>query len=174
MARRHLIACALALAAAAPAACSNDEPGIVVNVDLASFDVQTLKVVLGASGGGFKAQAGTNVQGVGVTTEDVDGDGALDLVTEFLHPQGPISFRVATGNMTMVDVTAHAIAFDATKLIAAADTAAPIALPPGTRTSIALTLTEKTGGAVGPTTRTTDILTASADVGGGVLVRGGL
>ena len=121
----------------------NDEPGVVMNVNLAGFDVQTLKVVLSAIDGGFKAQLGTNVQGVGVTTEDFDGDGALDLVTEFLHPKGPISFRVATGNMTMVGVSAHAIAFDATKLIAAADSAAPIQLPPGARESIALTLAEK-------------------------------
>ena len=104
------------------------------------------------------------MQGVGVTTEDFDGDGALELVTEFLHPQGPISFRVATGNMTMVNVTAHALAFDATKLIAGADSAGPIPLPAGARASIALTLAEKTGGVVGPMTRTTDILTASADV----------
>ena len=164
MTRRHLIACGLAFLAAAPAACSNDEPGVVVNVDLAGFDIQTLKVVLSASDGGFKAQPDTNVQGVGVTTEDFDGDGALDLVTEFLHPKGPISFRVATGNMTMVGVSAHAIAFDATKLIAGADSVAPIQLPPGARESIALTLAEKTGGVVGPMTHTTDILTASADV----------
>ena len=104
------------------------------------------------------------MQGVGVTTEDFDGDGALDLVTEFLHPKGPIPFRVATGNMTMVGVSAHAIAFDATKLIAGADSAAPIQLPPGARESIALTLAEKTGGVVGPMTHTTDILTASANV----------
>jgi hypothetical protein len=164
MARRHLIACVLAFAAAAPAACSNDEPGVVVNVDLAGFDIQMLKVVLSASDGGFKAQADTNVQGVGVTTEDFDGDGALDLVTEFLHPKGTISFRVATGNMTMVGVSAHAIAFDATKRIAGADSAAPVQLPPGARESIALTLVEKTGGVEGPMTHTTDILTASADV----------
>ena len=164
MARRHLIVCSLAFAAAALGACSNDDPGVVVSVDLAGFDVKMLRVAIGASDGGFKMQKDTSVENVGVSTQDLDGDGALDLVTEFLRPKGSISFRVATGNMTMLDVSAHATAFDTTKIIAGADTAAPIQLPPGARQSIALTLAERPAGVVGPTTRTTDVLTAAPSV----------
>ena len=97
MARRHLIVCSLAFAAAALGACSNDDPGVVVSVDLAGFDVKMLRVAIGASDGGFKMQKDTSVENVGVSTQDLDGDGALDLVTEFLRPKGSISFRVATG-----------------------------------------------------------------------------
>ena len=77
-------------AAAAAAACTDDEqgPGIAVSVDLAQFapDVRTLKVAFSASGGGFVAQTPTATWACGVTTQDIDGDGALELVTEFASP----------------------------------------------------------------------------------------
>lgn len=166
IARRTPIACALLLAGACVSACSNDEPGVVVNVDLAGFEPQSLRVVLDAGPHGFVAQPAGNVQNIGITTEDVDGNGTLELVMAFTQPRGSLSFRVATANDETLAVSGHAIAFDATKIIAGADTdpAMPLQVPAGARETMALKLADRTGGVVGPMTRTTDILTAAADV----------
>ena len=76
MARRHLIVCSLVFLAAVLGACSNDDPGVVVSVDLAGFDVKMLRVAISASDGRFKMQTETSVENVGVSTQDLDGDGA--------------------------------------------------------------------------------------------------
>jgi hypothetical protein len=156
--------CVLGAAAALPA-CKNDDPGLVVNVDLAGFMPKTLKIAIDAAPDGFVAQAGGNVDGVGISTEDIDGNGTLELVTEFLQPRGSLSFRVDTGNTNTLTVLGHATAFDETKLIAGADTnpTSPTMLPAGARATLALKLEDRMGGVVGPMTRTTDILTAQPD-----------
>ena len=60
---------------------------------------------------------------------------------------------------------AQAVAFNDTSVIAGADSdPGGTALPAGGRGSIALTLTERTGGQVGPDTRTTDIKTVAPDM----------
>ena len=170
MRRHHFIVCGLAAAAAVAAtACTEEEqgPGIAVSVDLAQFapDVRSLRIALSASGGGFVAQARRNVDGVGVRTEDVDGDGALELMAEFLNPAASISFRVETGNQAPLTVWAQAVAFDDTSVIAGADSdPGGTALPVGGRGSIALTLAERPGGQIGPDTRTTDIKTVAPDI----------
>jgi hypothetical protein len=170
MRRHHLIVFGLAAAAAvAAAACSEEAPGpgIAVSVDLAQFapDARILRISFSANGGGFVAQTRGNVDGVGVTTEDLDGDGALELVTEFFNPGASISFRVETGNQTPLTVSAQALAFNDSTIIAGADSdPAGTALPVGGRASIALTLAERTGGVIGPDTRTTDIKTVAPDI----------
>ena len=170
MRRHHFIVCGLAAAAAvAAAACTEEEqgPGIAVSVDLAQFaaDVRTLRIAFTASGGGFVAQTPGNVDNVGVATDDVDGDGTLELVTTFLNPAAPISFRIETGNQTPLTVWAQALAFNDTSLIAGADSdPGGTALPVGGRGSIALTLAERTGGVIGPDTRITDIKTVAPDI----------
>jgi hypothetical protein len=151
--------------AAALAACTEEEkgPGIAVTVDLAGFAPASLKVTISASPDGFQPQPLGNVEGVGVVTEDVDGDGALELVMEFLAPQSPLAFRVATGNQAELTVQGQATAFDTSKVIAGAD-GTPVALPAGGRSAIELTLTEREGGQIGPKTRTTDIRTVQPEV----------
>ena len=163
MAPRRLIV--FAFAATALAACAEDPPGIIVSVDLAEFAPRTanLKVAISASPDGFKPHPRDSVDGVGVETEDIDGDGTLELVAHFLAPRSPVSFRVATGNLADLVVRGQAIAFDTEKIIAGAD-GVDTALPAGGRGSIALALTERTPGIVGPGTRTTDVLTANPDV----------
>jgi hypothetical protein len=164
---RRVGVCGLAVAVAALAACSaKDEPGIEVRVDLAGFagQVQTLQVAVAASGGGFVAQGPTNVDNIPIRTEDIDGDGQLELVATFQFPKSPVTFRVAPQNQTMLDVSGHALAFSDTALMAGDDSPAPEPLPPGGRASIALTLTTRTPGIVGPDTRTTDIKTLDPDI----------
>jgi hypothetical protein len=153
-------------AATALAACAEEKPGIMVSVDLAEFAGRTanLKVAIAASPDGFKQHPLDSVDGVGVETEDVDGDGTLELVATFIAPKSPVSFRVATGNMADLVVRGQATAFDMEKIIAAAD-GTDTSLPAGGRGSIALKLIEKTtGGPIGPSTRVTDIKTAMPDV----------
>jgi hypothetical protein len=162
--RRPAIACALVLAGAFLPACSNDDPGIVVNIDLAGFKPESMRVYLDAAPKGFVAQPeGGNVQNIGITTEDIDGNGTLELDMQFTQPRGSLSFRVATANDDALSVNGHAIAFDATKVIAGADTAKPIQVPAGARETLTLTLVDKPGDVIGPMTRTTDILTAPAN-----------
>src|SRR4029079_5146173 len=84
MARRHLIVCGLACAAAALGACSNDDPGVVVSVDLAGFDVKMLRVAIGASDGGFKMQKDTSVENVGVSTPGLERERGAGAVSEVL------------------------------------------------------------------------------------------
>jgi hypothetical protein len=163
----RLSALGLAAAVAALAGCANDEPGLLVSVDLGGFVPATrkLRIAISAADGGFDPQTPNSVKGVGVSTEDVDGDGSLELVTEFLNPGASISFRVATDNEAELIVRGQAQAFDDTKLIAAADPDPTGAkLPAGGRGSIALKLTERPGGVIGPATRTPDIRTAQPDV----------
>jgi len=167
MRRHHFIVCALAAAVAA-AACTDAEqgPGIAVSVDLAQFapEIRKLTIAFSASGG-FVMQPRGNVDNVGVVTEDVDGDGALELVTEFLNPAASISFRVKTDNQSQLTVWAEALAFNDAGIIAGADSdPGGTPLPAGGRGSIALTLTARTGGVVGPDTRTTDIKTLAPDI----------
>jgi len=160
---RALVVCGIACAAAGGPACSNDEPGIVVNVDLAGFKPATMRIAIDAGPAGFMAQAEHSVDNVEVKTEDIDGNGTLELVTKFLQPRGSLAFRNATANDKALDVRGHAFAFDDTQMIADAESAAAVPLPPGGRESVALTLKEHTD-VVGPMTQTTDILTAMPSV----------
>ena len=77
--------------------------------------------------------------GVGVTTEDLDGDGALELVAEFVQPDPTISFRVQANSPIELNLHVRVLAFDKDDLIASADGVAP-PLPPGGDSSIALRL----------------------------------
>ena len=164
--RRSTIVLGLA-AAAGLAACSEDPgPGVEVSVDLAEFASMTgmLQVAISASMGGFNRYEANSVMNVPVSTEDVDGDGTLELVAKFFNPRTTVRFRVATGNMAMLDMSGHALAFDETQVIAGADSDASTPLPAGGRGSIALTLKKQPGGIVGPMTHTTDIKTAPANI----------
>jgi hypothetical protein len=157
----------LAIAAASLAlgglACSQPA-GLRVDVNFGDFTgAHSLQVAIGALPGGFKPETTFNVSGASVTTEDFDGDGALDLVATFLGPfSSTSSFLVDTGNDVGLEIQAHALAFDASNVIAGAD--ATGTLSGGGRTSIALDLTARNGGSVGPATRTTDLGTASTDL----------
>ena len=70
--------------------------------------------------------------GVGVTTEDLDGDGALELIAEFVQPDPTVSFRVHGQQRDRADLNVQALAFDKDDLIASADGVAP-PLAPGRR-----------------------------------------
>ena len=85
-------------------------------------------------------------------------------MTEFLNPAASISFRVKTGNQTPLTVWAQALAFDDEQIIAGADSDPRHGAAGRRPGSIALTLTERPGGAIGPDTRTTDIKTLAPDI----------
>src|SRR5262245_16199534 len=148
---RSTIVCGLALAATA-GACSDDKAGLMVSVDLAEFGPSTriLKIAIAAKDDGFEYQGENSMHNVGVSTEDIDGDGTLELVTTFVNPGASVSFRVATGNKADLQMTGHAVAFDETKMIAGADSLAPVPLPAGGSGSLALMLTTREPGIVGP------------------------
>ena len=157
---------AIAAAGLAVGSCACSQPtGLRVDVNFGDFTgAYSLEVAISALPGGFKMQTPFNVSGASVTTEDFDGDGSLDLVAHFLGEPFPstLSFLVDTGNAASLQVQAHALAFDASSVIAGADAATT--LTAGGRGSIALDLTARNGGSVGPGTRTTDLGTASADL----------
>jgi FG-GAP repeat protein len=157
---------ALAVAAAALAACTEDPagPGIAVSVDLAGFEPASLKVAISAKVGGFDPHPLNNVMGIGVESEDVDGDGVLELVVSFIAPRSPVAFRIKTDNEADLMVAGQAIAFDAAQIIAGAESSAESLLPAGGRGTIALTLAARPPGPIGPNTRSTDLKTASPDI----------
>src|SRR4051812_22032687 len=106
-----------AVTAVAAAGCAQPE-GLRIDVTLGDFGMRalTLKVAVGALPGGFARRVPENPGGATVTTEDVDGDGLLELVAAFPgpFPSGTLSFRVDTGNRDDLDMTARALAYDAT------------------------------------------------------------
>jgi hypothetical protein len=154
----------LAIAAAALAACAAEKkPGLEVTVDLAEFTgLETLKVAVSASNGGFQAMSATNVDNIGLTTEDLNGDGQLELVTQFVRPHSPVTFRVTTDNANALQMTASAMAFNSDDLIASASSA-PVAVTAGGESAVALRLAHDAS-PIGAKTRTTDLETASTDV----------
>ena len=149
---------------AALAGCSTKEgPGLKVTIDLGDFKTAaSMKVAIGVDQGGFLSQMAGNVKGVGVTTEDVDGDGTLELVAEFVRPDPTVSFRVTADSQSELHMTVRALAFNADDLIASAAAAAP-PLPAGGESAIALRLASDAG-PIGAKTRTTDLSTAKLDV----------
>jgi hypothetical protein len=163
----HIVRALAIAAASALAACSSNEggPGLKVTVDLGAFAgrVESMQVEISADPDGFAAQMMTNVKGIGLKAEDVDGNGTLELIASFLQPDATESFRVETGNRAMLSMNAHAMAFDTNDLIASA-MGAPTALGVGGEGSIALRLAEDIAGPIGANTRTTDLGTASIDV----------
>src|SRR6185436_19179317 len=109
--RRNLVL--LAAATAALAACSDEaKPGLKVTVDLAEMKVEKLKVAISAAGGGFVAMEGDSLDNIGFTTEDLDGDGALELIAEFTRPHSPASFRITIDNQQPLQMNASARAFN--------------------------------------------------------------
>ena len=103
-----------------------------------------------------------NVGGAMVTTEDVDGDGTLDLVTRFAAPFPRLD--VLPDRHRKHREPGHAgprAGLQRPALIAGAD--ATTTLPPAGSESVALDLTARNG-AGGPTTRTTDLGTMTADL----------
>jgi len=158
--RALAIAGAMALAACAP----KEGPGLKVTVDLGNFvgQVQTMNVVIGADPDGFKSYMGPNVSHVGVRTEDVDGNGTLELVVQFVQPDATTSFRVATGNQATLTMSAHAMGFGTDDLIA--DATDSTSLSPGGEASVALHMAAASVGPIGAHTRTTDLGTATTDV----------
>jgi hypothetical protein len=158
-------AAAVSLAAAFAAmltGCSETKTGLRVSIDPAEFTyAKSMRVAISAEGG-FKAQANENMGGALVTTEDFDGDGALDLIARFNGTfPGTLSFRVDTDNKQALAVRVTALAYDDMSLIAGAEAAS--SLPAGSEAVVSLRLTGRTG-PVGPDTRTTDLKTAAADV----------
>jgi hypothetical protein len=150
--------------AAAVAACSTEEgPGLKITVDLGNFkSAASMKVAISVDQGGFVYQMPDNVKGVDVTTEDLDGDGALELIAEFLRPDPTVSFRVTADSQSELHMSVKAMAFDHDDMIASAGNAAP-PLPPGGESSIALRL-DPAMSPIGANTRTTDLGTAATDV----------
>ncbi|HXU02925.1 MAG TPA: hypothetical protein VN903_18290 [Polyangia bacterium] len=160
--RRHVFR--LAMVAAAIAGCTAEEgSGLKVTIDLAGFKPATMKVAISADHGGFVFQMGDNPNGIGVTTEDLDGDGALELIATFAQPDPTVTFRVKADSQIGLTMTVKAMAFDADDMIASADGAAPT-LPPGGHSAISLRLAMATPGPIGANTRTTDLGTAAIDV----------
>jgi len=159
--RRNLVL--LAAATAALAACSDEaKPGLKVTVDLAEMKVEKLKVAISAAGGGFVAMEGDSLDNIGFTTEDLDGDGALELISEFTRPYSPASFRITIDNQQPLQMNASARAFNTDDLIASAAGIAT-SLAAGGEASIALRLVTDTS-PIGAKTRTTDLGTAAIDV----------
>jgi hypothetical protein len=153
----------LAAAAIAFAAGACSEPaGLRVDVAFGVFkSASKVKIVLFADPGGFKAKS--NAGGSTVTTQDFDGDGNLDLVTEFLGPfPDTFSFRVTTENAASLTMRGTALAFSDAELVAGAD--ASTTLPGGGAATLSLGLMTRPPGMIGPGTRATDLLTASADL----------
>ncbi|HVZ74595.1 MAG TPA: FG-GAP repeat protein [Polyangia bacterium] len=156
----------IALAALALGAATCAQPaGLVVDVDLGSFQSSAaeVRVILHAPHGFMRATQADDVTGPGVTQEDVDGDGTLDLVIRFIAipSSGKEHFLVSTKNDAAIDIHGEAVAFDSMKIIANATGDAT--LPGGGRATLALALAAASPGTVGPGTRSTDLLTASAD-----------
>jgi hypothetical protein len=142
---------------------SKEGPGLKISVDLGdSTGAASMKVAISADHGGFAFQMPDNPDGIGVTTEDLDGDGALELVAEFVRPDPTVSFRVKADSQVALNMTVKAMAFDSDDLIASADGAAPT-LPPGGDSAIALRL-QTDMSPVGANTRTTDLGTATTDI----------
>jgi hypothetical protein len=152
----------LALAAAVAGCTTKEGPGLKVTVDRGDFTPAKMKVAVSADHGGFVFQMADNSMGVGVTTEDLDGDGALELVAEFVQPDPTISFRLQASSQVALNLHVRVLAFDKDDLIASADGVAP-PLPPGGDSSIALRLAGDAG-PIGPNTRITDLGTAATDV----------
>ena len=150
------------LAAVLSGCAAKEGPGLKVTIDLAGTKPASMKVAVSADHGGFAFQMADNSMGVGVTTEDLDGDGALELVAEFVQPDPTVSFRVEAPSQVGLTLTVKARAFNKDDLIAAADGVAP-PLPPGGQSTVALQLAPQTG-PIGPNTRTTDLGTAAIDV----------
>jgi hypothetical protein len=170
MARVHHIVRALAastLATTALVACSSNDggPGLKVTVDLANFagHVDSMTITISADPSGFDSHMDDNVKGIGLSLEDVDGNGTLELIAEFLKPHPTESFRVQTDNRAMLTMNASAMAFDKNDLIASA-TGAATPLAPGGESAIALRLEMDMPGPIGANTRTTDLGTAATDV----------
>ena len=102
------------LALRSPAA-RETKTGLRVSIDPGEFgDAASLQVAVSALTDGFKPQHATqNMGGALVTTEDFDGDGALDLVARFNGPfRDTLSFRVDTDNQTTLAVRVTALAFN--------------------------------------------------------------
>jgi len=162
--RRQIGAGVLALAAALAGCASKEGPGLKVTVDLGDFaGAASMKVAISANHGGFAFQMPDNPGGADVTTQDLDGDGNLELVAEFLRPDPTVSFRVEADTQIDLTMTVKAMAFDNDDLIGLADGTAPT-LPPGGGSAIALRLAMATPGPIGANTRTTDLGTATTDV----------
>jgi len=161
---RYLVRALVVAAASALAACSPKEgSGLKVTVDLAAYAhmVETLRVVIRTDMDGFTPYMGGSVTNVGVKTEDLDGDGKLELIVQFVQPDPTVSFRVETGNQTTLNMTAHAMAFGSDAIIASATEGA--ALPPGGEASVALQLATDTT-PISVNTRTTDLSASAIDV----------
>ena len=68
-----------------------------------------MKVAISADHGGFVFQMPDNSMGVGVTTEDLDGDGALELIAEFVQPDPTVSFRVQANSAIELTLKVRAL-----------------------------------------------------------------
>jgi hypothetical protein len=155
---------AMAILSVAGGACS-EPAGLRVDVAFGDYkSARSVTIAITANPDGFVSQPPTNAGGGTVTTEDVDGNGTLELVARFLGPfdSGTLSFRVATGNQIQLDMSGEALAFSDTQLVAGADAATT--LPAGGSSTLSLALATRTSGTVGPGTRATDLLTAGADL----------
>jgi hypothetical protein len=154
---------AVAVALSAIAGCGDSKTGLRVSIDPGEFkNASSMKVAVSVSKG-FQMQAGANMGGALVTTEDFDGDGLLDLLVNFNGTfPNTVSFRIDTANTDTQAVHVTALAFNGQmNLIAGGDAAG--SLPAGSEGVVAFKLTAQTG-PVGADTRTTDLKTATADV----------
>lgn len=144
-------------------ACSETKTGLRVSVDPGDFKhAATMQIAISALAGGFRMQDASNVGGAYVTTEDYDGDGALDLLARFNGPfTNALSFRVDTDNKETLAVHVTALAFNDQDLIAGGE--GDGSLPAGSEGVVAFKLGAQMG-PVGANTRTTDLKTATADV----------
>lgn len=161
--RRGILGLAVipALVGAVGGCTTKEGPGLKVTIDRGDFQPAKMKVAISADHGGFAFQMRDNSMGVGVTTEDLDGDGALELIAEFVQPDPTVSFRVQANSAIELTLKVRALAFDKDNLIASAVGVAPPLPPaatarsrsdwPGTRARSAPTRASPTSGPPRPT-----------------------
>jgi hypothetical protein len=156
---------ALVAAVALQAVSCAKPAGLQVDVDLGAFrdTTQTLKLTLTATGG-FQKLGLMQADFVNFETQDVDGDGAFELIVTLSAPfkSAKRSFLVDTNNHVLLTVQGEAKAFDDTKLIAGA--AGNATVPGGGSGTLTFTLSARQPGSEGPKTRNTDLLTDPANV----------
>jgi len=156
---------ALALAVLG-AGCSTTTPaGLRIDLGLNGTTVDTVKISVAASPGGFKPHADSGVQGVTLSNE-TDASGAPGLTLLFKSPYQftpTISFRLDTENTSELTMTASALAFNGGALVASATSNAPATLEPGGSATLHLTLAPQMG-LITPDTTTTDLVGDTAGV----------
>jgi hypothetical protein len=161
---RHLRAvltiAATAAVATSPSSCA-PPAGVRIDVTVGSYGAlaESMVVVVSADKGFAEMEPMTAEMKATVTTADFNGDKIIDLIIKFPGPfKGTTSFLVATANKADVTVSAHAVAYDASKVIAVGDGALTM-IAGGGHVTLPVTLGDPPADQppVGPATRDTDL-----------------